>query len=220
MGSDPRRLDGLRADEQVAARLVERATGATARAHDVGRRQGAYDVHLTYPGGRTGALEVTTHAGAASRRGLVLLDRERLVVTDPRHRVRRLQAGLPDGGGDRAASGPVGEESSPDPTLRSLPDAVTLLLCVPHVARRVAKVTAARGVDERHLFVGIGAGALPDAGRPPTAEPAPLSGGPGSVTEQTEVPQGLTRVWVTRPRNLARRCGPGHAPEGWRDHPT
>ena len=85
MGSDPRRLDGLRADEQVAARLVERATGATARAHDVGRRQGAYDVHLTYPGGRTGALEVTTHAGAASRRGLVLLGRDRLVLTDPGH---------------------------------------------------------------------------------------------------------------------------------------
>ena len=34
MGSDPRRLEGLRADEQVAARLVERATGATARAHE------------------------------------------------------------------------------------------------------------------------------------------------------------------------------------------
>ena len=95
MGSDPRRLDGLRADEQVAARLVERATGATARAHDVGRRQGAYDVHLTYPGGRTGALEVTTHAGAASRRGLVLLGRDRLVLTDPGHRVRRSSAGLP-----------------------------------------------------------------------------------------------------------------------------
>src|SRR6476659_5411878 len=83
MGSDPRRLDGLRADEQVAARLVERATGATARAHDVGHRQGAYDVHLTYPGGRTAALEVTTHAGVASRNGLVLLGRDRLARPTP-----------------------------------------------------------------------------------------------------------------------------------------
>src|SRR5215203_6726243 len=91
MGSDPRRLDGLRADEQVAARLVERATGATARAHDVGRRQGAYDVHLTYPGGRTAALEVTTHAGEASRRGVVLLGHERLSRPNPRraHHVDR-----------------------------------------------------------------------------------------------------------------------------------
>ena len=89
MGSNPRRLEGLRADEQVAARLVERATGATARAHDVGHRQGAYDVHLTYPGGRTAALEVTTHAGAASRNGLVLLGRDRLARSKPaRHRTR------------------------------------------------------------------------------------------------------------------------------------
>src|SRR6188472_1063036 len=117
MGSDPRRLDGLRADEQVAARLVERATGATARAHDVGRRQGAYDVHLTYPGGRTGALEVTTHAGAASRRGLVLLGRDRLVLTDPGRRVRRPPPGLPGDGGDGAASERVGEGSAPDATL-------------------------------------------------------------------------------------------------------
>src|SRR4029079_13126410 len=86
MGSDPRRLDGLRADAQGAATLVERATGATARAHDVGHRQGAYDVHLTFPDGRTAALEVTTHAGAASRNGLVLLGRDRLVRPSPRRR--------------------------------------------------------------------------------------------------------------------------------------
>ena len=163
MGSDPRRLDGLRPDERVAALLLEHATGGTVRAHDIGTRQGAYDLHLTLPGGRTAAVEVTTH--------------------------------------------------------EALPPDLTDLLCVPHVARRVAKVTAARGVDERHLFVGIGAGALPDAGRPPTAEPAPLSGGRGSVTEQTEVPQGLTRVWVTtvEPGAPLRSWS---RPEGWRDHST
>lgn len=49
--------------------------------------------------------------------------------------------------------------SSPE----SLTDAVSHLLLVPHVARRAAKVAAATGVDERHLFVGIGEGGLSDA---------------------------------------------------------
>src|SRR6187551_3344415 len=124
MGSDPRRLDGLRADEQVAARLVERATGARARAHDVGHRQGAYDVHLTYPGGRTAALEVTTYAGSSSRTGRALLGRDRLSSPAARHPVPPL--------GDPLAY--------VDPTLAVLPDAVSLLLAVPHVARRAAKV--------------------------------------------------------------------------------
>jgi hypothetical protein len=91
---------------------------------------------------------------------------------------------------------------------------------VPHVARRVAKVTAARGVDERHLFVGIGAGAMPDAGRPPAAEPSPASGGqPGSVTEPTEVPPSLTRVWVTTAEPDAPLRSWSRT-EGWRVHPT
>lgn len=50
-----------------------------------------------------------------------------------------------------------------DGHLESLPDAVSDLLLVPHVSRRVAKVAAATGVGERHLFVGIGEGGLPDA---------------------------------------------------------
>src|SRR6478609_1621577 len=192
MGSDPRRLDGLRADEQVAARLVERATGATARAHDVGRRQGAYDVHLTYPGGRTGALEVTTHAGAASRRGLVLLGRDRLALTDPGHRVRRSPAGLPDGGRDHTASERVGEGREPDPTLQSLPDAVTRLLAEPHVARRAAKVASARRVDERHLFVGLAEGGLPPALY------RRLSGPLGVLPDDPpQAPEGLTHLWLS-----------------------
>ena len=59
MGSNPRRLDGLRPDERAAALLLEHVTGGTVRAHDVGTRQGAYDLHLTYPKGRTAAVEVT-----------------------------------------------------------------------------------------------------------------------------------------------------------------
>ena len=49
-----------------------------------------------------------------------------------------------------------------DSRLESLPDAVSALLLVPHVARRAAKVAAVEDVDERHLLVGIGRGGLPD----------------------------------------------------------
>lgn len=173
MGSDPRRLDGLRADEQVAARLVERATGATAQAHDIGHRQGAYDVHLTYPSGRTAALEVTTHAGAATRNGLVLLGRDRL---------------------SRTRTGPRANGTPPpaDPTLTALPDAVSDLLVEPHVARRAAKVVGAGRVDERHLFVGVAEGGLPQ----PLYErlSAPLGGLP---TDPPVVPDGLTHLWLS-----------------------
>lgn len=176
MGSDPRRLDGLRADEQVAARLVERATGATARAHDVGRRQGAYDVHLTYPGGRTAALEVTTYAGSSSRTGMALLGRDRLSNPSGRHPSPPLRD-LP---------------TSVDPALAALPYAVSFLLAVPHVARRAAKVATARRVDERHLFIGIGQGGLP--------EPLYLRLGSslGSLPAVApEVPEGLTHLWIS-----------------------
>ncbi len=173
MGSDPRRLDGLRADEQVAARLVERATGATARAHDVGHRQGAYDVHLTYPNGRTAALEVTTHAGTAARNGLVLLGRDRLSRTAIRPQPNDVP--LPA-----------------DPVLTALPDAVSDLLAEPHVARRAAKVAGAGRVDERHLFVGVAEGGLPK----PLYErlSAPLGGLP---TDPPVVPDGLTHLWLS-----------------------
>ena len=192
MGSDPRRLDGLRADEQVAARLVERATGATARAHDVGHRQGAYDVHLTYPGGRTAALEVTTHAGAASRNGMVLLGRDRLARPASTRRP--------------PPSSPPASDPSPvtDPVLTALPDAVSDLLVEPHVARRAAKVAGAGRVDERHLFVGIAQGGLPQALYQRLS--APL--GPLPV-EPPEVPDGLTHLWLTTE-------WPGSPLIGWR----
>ena len=193
MGSDPRRLDGLRADEQVAARLVERATGATARAHDIGRRQGAYDVHLTYPSGRTAALEVTTHAGAAARNGLVLLGRDRLSRT-----------------GTRAH--PSEAPSPADPVLTALPDAVSDLLAEPHVARRAAKVAGAGRVDERHLFVGVAEGGLPQ----PLYErmSAPLGRLP---TDPPVVPEGLTHLWLSTEWRGSPLLGWDHV-GGWVAH--
>ena len=197
MGSDPRRLDGLRADEQVAARLVERATGATARAHDVGRRQGAYDVHLTYPGGRTAALEVTTHAGAASRNGLVLLGRDRLARSNP--------ARPPDPASPSSDGAPLA-----DPTLTALPDAVSDLLVEPHVARRAAKVAGAGRVDERHLFVGIAEGGLPQTLYQRLSAPlGPLPDNP------PEVPDGLTHLWLTTEWPGSPLIG-WHRGQGWR----
>lgn len=65
--ADDVRLAGLSQPERFAAIAVERATGATATAHDVGGRQGAYDLALTYDDGRTGAVEVTSHAGTGRR---------------------------------------------------------------------------------------------------------------------------------------------------------
>jgi hypothetical protein len=223
VGSDPRRLDGLLPDEAVAALLVERATGARARAHDIGGRQGAYDVDLRYPGGRRAALEVTTHARPGIRHRGVLLGRSRSAWPNPGQRGWSIVLGAPDDiprlravygraittcealGADDPASLPddvlgsdpelrwlAGQSGSSlvatptadlhgtarptrvtvtprppgtevDRGLESLPDAVSRLLLVPHVARRVAKVAGVAGVDERHLLVGIGEGGLPDA---------------------------------------------------------
>lgn len=61
MGLVTDELTGLSPEEQWAAFEVARATGATSHAHDIGGRQGAVDVTLAYPDGRTGALEVTSH---------------------------------------------------------------------------------------------------------------------------------------------------------------
>lgn len=252
MGTDPRRLDGLLPDEAVAALLVERATGARARAHDVNGRQGAYDVALAYPDGRRAALEVTTNARPGIRNGGVLLGRSRSAWPNPgRHawgivlgstaEIPRLRAvyaraiitceargvphpaSLPDDVLDadpelrwlaeestsslvaapRSGSAtvrpahvtvtprPVGAEV--DSSLERLPDAVSRLLAVPHVARRVAKVASAPGVDERHLLVGIGEGGLPDAVY--HALSGPVAALPGRDPEVDE-PR-LTHLWLT-----------------------
>jgi hypothetical protein len=55
-------LDGLDGAERLACRVAERVTGATARAWDVGGRDGVVDAFLDYPDGRTGAFEVTRAA--------------------------------------------------------------------------------------------------------------------------------------------------------------
>jgi hypothetical protein len=163
MGSDPRRLDGLRADERAAAHLLERVTGGTVRAHDVGTRQGAYDLHLTFPGGRTAAVEVTSHT--------------------------------------------------------TVPVDVADLLLVPHVARRVAKVISARGVDERHLFVTIGVGRMPDAVSRSLAAPSPPSEAESRSAMETQAPTGLARLWLTTGGPRAPLISWSRS-DGWRIHPT
>lgn len=251
MGTDPRRLDGLKPDEKHAAAAVERVTGATARAHDVGGRQGAYDVDLTYPDGHRAALEVTTHAGEGVRHRAALLGRDghawpnpgrwswaiglddpadiprlravyaRAITACEEHEVpdperlpedllsedpelswlafesaSSLQGHPPPGSVDGRPRHPVLVRPSTrmalvDTELVGLPDAVTALLAVPHVARRAAKVGAARHVDERHLFVGIGEGGLP--------EPlyVPLTTMPQSLpADPPDVPDELSHVWL------------------------
>ncbi|MGB7817595.1 MAG: hypothetical protein WBL35_02510 [Ornithinibacter sp.] len=274
MGTDPRRLDGLRSDERAAALLVEQATGATARAHDVAGRQAAYDVDLLHPDGRTGALEVTTHAGPARRDRNALLARDvtswpnpgrwwwALDLADP-DELPRLRAAygraievceahglespaaLPTTAkaadpevawlaetarsrlvGRRPVSPgwrpppvtvrPAGEPRDVDMGmgLLGLPGAVTDLLVVPHVARRAAKVAAVSRVDERHLFVGLGVGAVPSAIHLVLSRPAR-----SLPTEDPDVPAGLTHLWLTTgwrgaPLVLWTR------EDGWRTHPA
>jgi hypothetical protein len=251
MGADPRRLDGLKHDERYAAVVVERATGARARAHDVDGRQGAHDIDLRFPDGRRAALEVTTHAGPGVRRTHALLRRERHTWPNPgtwswtvdlaepsdimrvravygraitaceAHGVTRptdlparvltadlelrwlaedSQSVLRGAPGLVQANGrtpgvlvtPKARAAWVDSRLAGLPRAVTELLAVPHVARRVVKVAAATRVDERHLFVGIGEGGLPDSLYVPLT--GPLEALP---TEDPEVDEPLSHLWLT-----------------------
>ncbi len=274
MGTDPRRLDGLRSDERAAALLVEQATGATARAHDVAGRQAAYDVDLLHADGRTGALEVTTHAGPARRDRDALLARgpdtwpnpgswswalevgdlaelprlravyaravemceahglgspEALPTTakaaDPevawladtaRSRLLGIRPVSPARRPPPVSVSPAGERPDLDvgPGLLGLPSAVADLLVVPHVARRAAKVAAVARVDERHLFVGLGVGALPSALHLSLCRPAR-----SLPNEDPDVPAGLTHVWLTTrwrgaPVVLWAR------EDGWQTHPA
>lgn len=77
------RLAGLPDPEIFAAIALERATGATAQAHDVQGRQGAYDFTLTYTNGRKAAVEVTSHAGAGQRQLASLLGRAKYAWPSP-----------------------------------------------------------------------------------------------------------------------------------------
>jgi hypothetical protein len=176
VGRDPKRLRGLRADEHLVARALERATGGTAHAHDVDGRQGAVDLVLTHADGRTAAVEVTTHSG---------------------DEVRRRESERP--GGARAWPDPrrpwwtvTGHPVPTTTSLGGLPPAVTALLRVPTVARRAAKAAAAPGADERHLVIQIGRGGLPE--RLYTALTVP---GTPPPTADPDVPDGLTHLWLT-----------------------
>jgi hypothetical protein len=99
-----------------------------------------------------------------------------------------------------------------DSRLSGLPAAVTELLSVGHVARRAAKVAAVARVDERHLFVGIGEGALPDALYLPLT--APLEAVP---TEDPDVPEPLSHLWLTTSWRGAPLLG-WDRDAGWRAH--
>lgn len=213
-----RRLAGLSQSERFAAVAVERATGATAIAHDVGGRQGAYDIALTYRDGRTAAVEVTSHAGAGQRQLEGLLAREdfkwpnpgqwswSIRLSDPgdipalrevyqdvialceQHGKSRpsllpweLQADpvlrwlqdstvsiyghpdLPAVDGDLHRPVyimPQGDGGTIDHGLIGLDKAVTEMLAVPTVAKRINKVSNAE-TDERHLFVRVDTSGLP-----------------------------------------------------------
>lgn len=272
MGRDPRRLDGLKPDEKHAAVAVERATGATARAHDVDGRQGAYDLDLTYSDGRQAALEVTTHAGEGVRHRAALRERDgyswpnpgrwswTIGLDDPADipRLRAVYAraiaaceghAVPEPAHLPAAvlsvdtelrwlacesastlhghPAPVTVETlhphavlvTPqtrtafvDEELVGLPDAVTVLLEVPHVARRAAKVGAARHVDERHLFVGIGEGGLPEPLYIPlTRMLRTLPDGPPAL------PDHLSHLWLRTARSGSPLVGWDRR-LGWRAH--
>ncbi|GAA4406383.1 hypothetical protein GCM10023168_21140 [Fodinibacter luteus] len=273
MGSDPRRLDGLRQDERFAAVLLERATGGAARAHDIGIRQGAHDLDLVLPGGRTAAVEVTTHAGTQARRSSALLGRERYTWPNPGRwwwtaevvgselaRVRAAYertitlceahdvtspSALPaevlesdpelgwlahesasrlhghpaafehDGRRPRGITVTSNHAAGQiDADLSLLPRAVSDLLTVAHVARRATKVVAARGVDERHLFIGVGEGGLPDAVY------LPLTGPVESLPDaDPDVPEGLGTVWLTTAWRGSPLVG-WHRGRGWRAYPT
>jgi hypothetical protein len=188
MGSDPGRLRGLRPDERLVALALERATGASARALDVGGAQGAVDLLLTYPDGRTAAVEVTSHA---------------------RDGVRRRDAGRRGGRGAWPdPSRPWWTATGPSPpgdlSLEGLPGAVDRLLDVPSIARRAAKVAGVPDVDERHLVVELGEGGLPPRLYAALAAP----GTPVPRSDPT-VPDGLSHVWLT--------AGWGGSPlVGWR----
>lgn len=53
--------------EEFARAIVERVLGVPSEIWDVWPRQGAYDVRINYADGRTGAMEVTTHAAGGQR---------------------------------------------------------------------------------------------------------------------------------------------------------
>jgi hypothetical protein len=199
MGSDPGRLRGLRPDERFVALALEQATGATASAEDVGGRQGAVDLRLSFPDGRTAAVEVTSHAGAGARR------------RDPRAGGR---GDWPDPGRPWwTAVGTDGGRPAAD-ALDGLPDAVSSLLAVPSVARRADKVARVVGVDERHLVVEVGEGGLPERLVGPLATP-----GTRLPDTDPDVPDDVSHVWLT--------AGWGGSPlvcwhrgHGWSAHAT
>jgi hypothetical protein len=78
METVPDDLQGLRPDERAACLIVSRALNASARAWDVGGRQGAVDAMLSLPDGRTAALEIISLGSQDARQVAALLHRDDL----------------------------------------------------------------------------------------------------------------------------------------------
>lgn len=234
-------------EERWAAAAVAAATGAVAEHYDGSGRQRAVDFVLRFPDGRTGALEVTSHAEPGTRELASLLrgagfewpnpgNWEWLIAFEPDARVKDVRKiyehvictcethgvkspdllpdpllhmdavlcdaaweelgvrfhGYPDSVGSAAVTlmpGALG--GGVDEHLCGLPNAISDLLKMHHVAEHVAK-TIRHGADEAHLFILIGPGGLPFAqyytlcttlGGLPTADP--------------RVPYGLTNLWIS-----------------------
>lgn len=264
------RLSGLSSSEKFAAIAVERATGALAVPHDVGGRQGAYDFSLKYQDGRTGAVEVTSHAGPGQRQLESLLGRddfkwenpgnwawwvelidpadipyfreiysyiiklcEKYDVVSPDMLPWRVQSkdsalkwlstrqiqmrGDPDlPAADRDCRRPVylrppGGGGAVDEELRGLDGAISELLTVESVARRIPKVSNA-DVDERHLFVAVDTSGLPF----PVS--CALLGRVKSLPTNSRLvlPERLTHLWLA-PRFSAVLLG-WTEDGGWRSH--
>lgn len=186
VGADPKRLDGLSGDEAFAAVALERVTGGTVRAHDVGRLQGAYDLDLLLPRGRRAAVEVTTYTGRGERPHGSLLGGRLRVARRRRGTAHPVDRGV-------TATGTSVSVRGPSASLDDLPTAASSLLLVPHVARRAAKVASASEAEERHLFLGLGGDAVPSALRRAMASPGALPPTADPDVEEAE----LTHFWLT-----------------------
>lgn len=119
--------------------------------------------------------------------------------------------GYPDSAGSAAVDlvpGALG--GGVDEHLTGLPNAMSNLLEVPHVAEHVAK-TMRNGADEAHLFIVIGPGGLP------FAQYYTLCTAPETLRAVDPlIPDGLTNLWLSTGRSQSLIEWSIRA--GWREH--
>jgi hypothetical protein len=101
--------------------------------------------------------------------------------------------GPPVGGNSAVLVLPKGRAAFVDSELHGLSVALSDVLSAEGVRRRAEKVAALRGFDERHLFVTIGMGGLPDPIYIALMRPADVL--PSQPPEG--VPTGLSHLWFT-----------------------